>query len=128
MDRTLSSQLKEYIGKKVKVSGWLYKKRAMGGMTFLVVRDRHGLIQILDEKSKESEKLEGLQNGTILIIEGMAVADDRAPSGVEIHGPEITVDVPVKAVAPIEVDKPIDHNPENFDTLFDNRVIGLRKH
>jgi nondiscriminating aspartyl-tRNA synthetase len=124
--RILSSQLKEYINKKVKLSGWLYKKRSLGGMTFLVLRDRHGLVQVLDEKSEESKKLDGLQNGTILRIEGLAVADDRAPSGVEIHEPKIIVDVPVIAVPPIEIDKPIDHTPNNLDTLFENRVANMR--
>ncbi len=126
MDRTLSSQLKDHIGKKVKVSGWLYKKREMGGMTFLILRDRHGLIQVLDEKSKEAEKLNGLQNGTILAVEGTVVSDERAPSGAEIHEPEISVEVPVSDVLPVEVDKAIDHTPDNLETLFENRVVNMR--
>lgn len=125
-ERILSSQLKNFIGKTVFVSGWLYKKREMGGMTFLILRDRHGLIQILDEKSAESKKLDGLQNGTILTISGEVVADERAAGGAEIHNPQITVDVPVKELMPIEIDKPIDHTPNNLDTLFDNRVINMR--
>src|SRR3990167_11317521 len=95
-------------------------------MTFLVLRDRRGLIQILDEKSKEVEKLDGLQNGTILAVKGTVVEDERAPGGVEIHEPEVTVDVPVKFVMPIEIDKPLDHKPDNLDVLFENRVVGLR--
>jgi len=126
MERVLSSQLKNHIGKKVKLQGWLHKKRAMGGMTFLVLRDRHGLVQILDEKSVESQKLEGLYTGTVLTVIGTVVVDDRAMGGVEIHEPEITVVVPVEFVSPIEIDKPIDHTPENLDTLFENRIVGLR--
>jgi len=126
MERVLSSQLKTHIGKKVLISGWLYKKRELGGMTFLILRDRHGLIQVLDEKSTEVKKLEGLQNGSILKVEGLVVSDERAPSGVEIHYPEITIDVPVKYVAPVEIDKVIDHTPDNLDTLFENRVVNMR--
>lgn len=125
-DRVLSSELKANIGKQVTLQGWLYKKRELGGMTFLLLRDRHGLTQILDEKSEEVKKLAGLQNGTILTIKGTVVEDERAPGGVEVHEPEIEVVVPVEHVMPVEVDKPIDHSPENLETLFENRIVNLR--
>lgn len=125
-NRILSSELKQNIGKQVTLQGWLYKKRELGGMTFLVLRDRHGLTQILDEKSEEVKKLAGLQNGTILTVKGTVVEDERAPGGVEIHDPEIKVVVPVEHVMPVEVDKPIDHSPENLETLFENRIVNLR--
>lgn len=124
--RILSSQLKDHIGQTVTVSGWLHKQRKMGGMNFLIVRDRQGLTQVLDEKSTESEKLKGLQVGTVLSVTGKVVADDRAAAGAELHEPEITVIVPVTAVPPIEIDKPLSHRSENLDTLFEHRVLGVR--
>jgi nondiscriminating aspartyl-tRNA synthetase len=126
MERTLSSELKNYVGKKVAVWGWLHKTRELGGMTFIILRDRHGLIQILDDKSEESKKLHGLQVGTVLKIEGEVIEEPRAAGGFEIHSPSIIVDVPIKEVSPIEIDKPIDHSPENLETLFENRVINMR--
>lgn len=125
-DRILSSELKANIGTKVTIQGWLYKKRELGGMTFLIIKDRHGLVQVLDEKSSESEKLKGLYPGTILTVSGLVVEEKRAPSGVEIHDPELTVEVPVEFVPPIEIDKTVSHDSENLDTLFDYRVVGLR--
>jgi nondiscriminating aspartyl-tRNA synthetase len=126
VERTLSSELKKHIGKKVVLWGWLHKTRELGGMTFIILRDRHGLVQVLDDKSEESKKLHGLQAGTVLKIEGDVVEEPRAAGGAEIHNPKITVDVPVKFVSPIEIDKPIDHSPENLDTLFENRVVSMR--
>ncbi|MDB4977916.1 MAG: Aspartyl-tRNA synthetase [Candidatus Peribacteria bacterium] len=123
--RILSSELKYHTGKQVQVSGWLHKKRQLGKITFLILRDRHGLIQIVDE-TNESEKLRGLHNGTVLTVTGNVIGLEKAPSGAEIHHPVITVDVSVEHVSPIEVDKAIDHTPENLETLFENRVIGLR--
>lgn len=123
--RILSSQLRQHIGKKVIVSGWLHKRRDLGKITFLIMRDRHGLMQVIDQTG-QAEALKGLQNGTILTIRGTVVSDEKAPNGVEIHEPSITVEVPVEHVAPIEIDKPIDHTAENHETLFENRVIGLR--
>lgn len=126
MERTLSSELKKFIGQKVTVMGWLYKTRQLGGMTFLIIRDRRGLIQVLDEKSEETKKLKGLYPGTILRVTGVVVEDKRASAGAEIHEAEITIDVPVTYVTPIEVDKIIDHTPENLETLFENKIVNMR--
>ncbi|NTU46842.1 aspartate--tRNA(Asn) ligase [Candidatus Roizmanbacteria bacterium] len=124
--RILSAEIKNYIGERIQVSGWLHKKRELGGMTFLVLRDREGLVQVLDEKSTEAEKLKGLQNGTILTIEGLVVEEPRAAGGAELHEPNIVVDVPVTDVPAIEVDKPIDHKSENLETLFENKILSMR--
>lgn len=125
-ERVLSSTLKDHVGKRVKIQGWLYKKRELGGMTFLIIRDRHGLTQVVDDTSKESEKLKGMHNGTVLVIEGDVVEDKRAKIGAEIHNPKITVDVPVKYLTPVEIDKPIDHKPENLDSLFEHKIVNMR--
>jgi nondiscriminating aspartyl-tRNA synthetase len=126
MQRTLSRDLKEKIGKTVKVQGWIHKKRLLGGLTFINVRDRSGLVQILVEDKAEVEKLRGLQLGTVLTVTGTAFQDDRAPGGAELHDPTITVDVPVVDESPIEIDKPISHKSEHLDTLFEYRVLNLR--
>ena len=126
MARTYVRDLKEHIGKAALVQGWLHKRRDLGGMVFVVLRDRTGLVQSIVKDDAEKAKLDGLQNGTILEISGMVVDEHRAAGGVEIHEPQLTVLVPVTDVMPIEVDKPIDHNSENFDTLFENRALSLR--
>lgn len=123
--RTLSSDLGKHVGKQVTIAGWLHKRRELGGLTFILLRDRHGLIQVLVGK-EELKKLDGLQTGTLLTITGKVVADQRAQGGVEIHEPKITVEVPVKFVSPIEIDKPIDHSPENLETLFENKIVNMR--
>jgi nondiscriminating aspartyl-tRNA synthetase len=54
------------------------------------------------------------------------VEEARAAGGVEIHETELSIISAVTDVMPIEIDKPINHKSENFDTLFENRVVGLR--
>lgn len=124
--RVLSSDLSNFIGQEIKLEGWLHKKRLLGGLTFINVRDRHGLTQVLIREKDEVEKLRGLQIGTVLAIEGLVAEEPRAPGGAEIHDPKITVRVPVNDEPPIEIDKPINHKPENLDTLFEYRNYGLR--
>lgn len=124
--RTLIKDLKQHIDKPVTIQGWLHKKRLLGGLNFIAIRDRSGIVQILLEDKNEVEKLRGLQIGTVLTATGSPQADDRAPGGVEIHNPELTVDVAVTDEPPIEIDKPLSHKSENLDTLFEYRPLGLR--
>lgn len=124
--RIVSSDLKNHIGKQAVIQGWLHKKRAMGGINFLNIRDRGGLTQVIVEDKDQVEKLRGLQIGTVLTIEGKVKEEPRAPGGAEIHSPNIAIDVAVTDEPLIEIDKPLSHKPDNLDTLFDNRVIGLR--
>lgn len=126
MERVLARDLVLHAGKVATVQGWLYKKRLIGGINFIVVRDRSGLTQIVVQKDEEVEKLRGLQVGTVLNVTGQVVKEPRAPGGAELHESQITVDVPVTDEPPIEIDKPLSHKPDNLDTLFDLRHIGLR--
>lgn len=126
MKRTLSSDIAQNIGKQATVQGWIHKKRLMGGLTFINVRDRRGLVQVLVEDKAEVEKLRGMHIGTVLSVTGNVVEDDRAPSGAEIHDPSIEVLVAVTDEPPIEIDKPVSHKPEHLDTLFEYRVLNIR--
>jgi len=71
--RILSSDLKSHAGKKVHVEGWLHKKRLLGGLTFIAVRDRGGLTQIVLENKEDVGKLRGLPIGTVLRADGTVV-------------------------------------------------------
>ena len=124
--RTLSSEVSKHIGDKIHVEGWLHKKRLLGGLTFINVRDRGGLVQVVLQDKDEVEKLRGLQIGTVLAVEGTVKEEPRAPGGAELHDATIEVLVPVTDEPPIEIDKPIQHKPDNLDTLFEYRVLNVR--
>jgi nondiscriminating aspartyl-tRNA synthetase len=124
--RIITKDLPQHTGQKVLVQGWLHKKRLLGGLTFINIRDRGGLVQAVIKNKEEVEKLRGLQIGTVLSAEGTVANEPRAPGGVELHDVTLAVMVPVTDEPPIEIDKPLSHKPDNLDTLFDNRVVGLR--
>jgi nondiscriminating aspartyl-tRNA synthetase len=126
MKRTLSKDIAKEIGNEALVKGWLHKKRLLGGLTFINIRDRAGLVQVLIENKEETEKLRGMQIGTVLEIKGKVKKEERAPGGAEVFEPTINVLVPVTDEPPVEIDKPLSHKGEHLDTLFENRVVGLR--
>lgn len=126
MTRTLTNEMNAHVGETITLEGWLHKKRLLGGLNFITLRDRRGIAQSLIADKDEMEKLRGLQIGTVLSLTGTVAADDRAPGGAELHDVTVEVLVPVTEEPPIEIDKPISHKSENLDTLFDYRVLNVR--
>lgn len=126
MTRVLTRDIAEQIGQTITIQGWLHKKRLLGGLNFITLRDRSGIAQTLIDNKDELEKLRGMQIGTVLALSGMVTADERAPGGAELHDVTVEVMVPVTDEPPIEIDKPISHKAENLDTLFEYRVLNIR--
>ena len=124
--RTLVKDLALHTGETITLRGWLHKKRLLGGLNFITLRDRSGLAQSLIANKDELEKLRGMQIGSVLSLTGKVVADERAPGGAELHDVVVEVEVPVTDEPPIEIDKPISHKSENLDTLFEYRVLNIR--
>lgn len=125
--RILVQELNQHIGQSVFIKGFLHKKREVSSkLAFVVVRDRTGLVQVVVENNEIISQLKGLQNGSILYVQGLVKEDKRSPIGVEMGDPIIQVIVPITEVPPIEIDKDINHNPESFDILFDNRSLNVR--
>jgi nondiscriminating aspartyl-tRNA synthetase len=121
MHRVLARELPSCVGKKVLLRGWLNNLRAMGKLSFLLLRDRTGLSQIVIESKEELQKVATLQPGSILSIEGR-VADSNGKA--EVVEPKIFVENPIREVPPIEYYKPELHSDLEF--ILDNRPIALR--
>ncbi len=47
ISRVLSAELPEHIGERVTIAGWLHRRRELKSVTFLILRDRAGLAQIV---------------------------------------------------------------------------------
>jgi nondiscriminating aspartyl-tRNA synthetase len=88
--RVLTRELPRHIGKTVVVRGWLHHTRDMGGKTFVLVRDRSGVVQAV-ASSAELAPLRATHRGSVVEVRGTVAADPRAASGVEIHHPTFVV-------------------------------------
>lgn len=122
--RILASELLQHAGKTVTIRGWLNNLRAFGKLNFLVLRDRTGFAQVVIHEKEMAKKLTPLQPGSILTVKGQAVASTQAGLGVEIVSPEITVEVPITEIPPVEYYKP--QMQADLDFLLDHRPIALR--
>ena len=78
--------------KKIKIRGWVYRKREGKELIFLLVRDSTGFIQCTIKKGSPAwSKAELLTIESSLMIEGTAKPDKRAPGGYEISTESISI-------------------------------------
>jgi aspartyl-tRNA synthetase len=89
------------IGEKVKLKGWVQKRRDLGGLIFIDLRDRTGIVQVVfnPEVSEEALKVaEFVRNEYVLDVEGTVVAREEGtinpnlPTGkIEVQAERITI-------------------------------------
>ena len=61
----------ENVGEKVILSGWVAKKRNLGGLIFIDLRDRHGITQIVARPENDSYNiLENVRNEYVIKVTG----------------------------------------------------------
>jgi nondiscriminating aspartyl-tRNA synthetase len=93
ISRVLSADLPEHIGERVTIAGWLHRRRDLKSVTFLVIRDRAGLAQVVlppEQAGTEPASADLPGEETVLQIEGLVVANPQAPGGAELTEPIVT--------------------------------------
>jgi len=90
---------KEHVGQSVRLGGWVHRSRNLGGLVFLDLRDRTGIVQVsFDPRTAGAETMsvaDSLAAESVVLVEGQVVA--RPPEG---RNPELaTGDVEVRAVS-----------------------------
>ena len=117
----------ELNAKEVVITGWAHEIRPLGGLKFLVLRDRSGTVQITAPKKKVSEdifnKIGEITPESVVKVKGIVQKSAQAPNGVEV----IPLDLEILSLAhaPLPFDM---KNPETeLHTRLDNRFLDLRK-
>ena len=64
--------------KKIKLSGWIHRKRDHGNLLFIDLRDHFGVTQcVIENKDKNFKVLEKLKPESVILIEGSVVKIKR---------------------------------------------------
>ena len=125
--RILTDKLGEKIGQEVTVAGWVHELRDLGGIKFLLLRDRNGLVQITFLKKKVDtnvfQKFSELGREYVIQVKGLVNKSDIAQMGIEIFPAEVTV--LSEADSPLPLD-PTQKVKADFDTRLNHRVLDLR--
>jgi nondiscriminating aspartyl-tRNA synthetase len=121
--RVLTSELGHHAGEGVSLSGWVHRVRELPAVTFVVLRDRSGLAQLVLREPTRREQVRRLAEETVVTARGAAVANPAAPGGVEVVDPVVDVLGPAQP-PPVELWRPA--LSVSLPTLLDHAAVTLR--
>ena len=124
MSRTLAAQLPSHHDEHVVLEGWVHRRRRHATVTFLVLRDRSGLAQVVVTDDQVRDVIDGLGEETVVRVVGTVIANDRAPGGAELVDPTITLLGEPAATPPFELWRPSLN--VSLPVLLDNAPIAWR--
>lgn len=122
MERTFIKDISNsQTGSSLKLKGWVYKIHDLGKISFVILRDKTGLIQLVLNNSQR----EGLKLEMPIEVVGEKVINQKAIDGIEVHV------VMLKKVAEIHYDVlPFSINSGEIDVNLENqlnyRSVSLR--
>ena len=108
------------VGESVHLAGWVAKKRDLGGLIFIDLRDRTGIIQLVVNPENENYELAGsLKNEYVIEVDGEVVKRSNVNSNLETGEIEVIVEKLEILSTCEELPFPITDNVNTYD---DNRL------
>jgi nondiscriminating aspartyl-tRNA synthetase len=104
ISRVLAADLPKHVGEHVMISGWLHRRRELKSVTFLILRDRSGLAQVVLRDDTDAPP--GLTEETVIEARGVVTASPQAPGGAELTSPVITALSGPAEPPPLEIYRP----------------------
>ncbi len=132
MERTLTSETPNLVGKKIKLSGWVHTRRDHGKLIFIDLRDRSGIIQtvIIPDKKEAYKGAKDVKDEYVIEIEGLV--KKRPGSAVNENNPTGKIEIEVEKLivlnesktSPFEITK--DTREIHEDLRLKYRYLDLR--
>ena len=125
MERIKINQLKEKVGKKVLIKGFVHELRDQSKVKFVLIRDNSGIIQTVTTPDKKNifSKIIKIPKESVVSIEGEVKKSEKAPDGIEIHVDKYEVLSEAEQPLPIDMS---DFSKTNIDKRLDWRCLSLR--
>jgi nondiscriminating aspartyl-tRNA synthetase len=129
MQRILAAELtaaapSTYPGRPVTVQGWLHRRRELASVTFVVLRDRSGLVQVVVKDPSTVEEVSGYGEETVVAVTGTVSANPSAPGGVELVEPAFELLSAPAETPPVELWRP--NLTAGLPTVLDHAAVSLR--
>ncbi|HGC8462725.1 TPA: aspartate--tRNA ligase [Streptococcus agalactiae] len=122
----------EHIGTSITLKGWVGRRRDLGGLIFIDLRDREGIMQLVINPEEVSDSVmataESLRSEFVIEVSGVVTAreqaNDNLPTGeVELKVQELSV-LNTSKTTPFEIKDGIEAND---DTRMRYRYLDLRR-
>ena len=117
-NRTLIADAVKNPGQKIQICGWVHRIRDLGGVRFIILRDRSGQMQMVSD-SEFSLPVE-----SVIKASGKVVENPKAPCGTEL----ILESYDILSRADTNLPVPVNQNIDSLglDIILDHRMISLR--
>jgi nondiscriminating aspartyl-tRNA synthetase len=123
--RTLAARMPQAAhGSQVRVEGWVHRRRVLANVTFLVVRDRSGQVQVVVRDPHALRVVQECGEETVVAVVGVVTHNPVAPGGVEITDPQITLLGEPAQTPPVEVWRP--RMDAGLPTILDHAAVSWR--
>jgi aspartyl-tRNA synthetase len=121
----------EHVGQRVKLSGWVHRKRDHGGVLFVDLRDHYGITQVVAKANSEGLRvLDALRTESVVTVVGEVVSrgpeatnPNLATGEIEVSADEVTVQSTAHEL-PLPVAGEADY-PEDIRLRY--RYLDLRR-
>ena len=117
-ERTLIAELTSKVGELVTLRGWVLTRRDLGGIGFVLLRDRSGVVQCV------FEGVELPLHESYVEVTGKVVEHAKAPGGVEVSNASLSVLNEASVPPPVELPK--EEWQANPETLLQYRHVSVR--
>jgi nondiscriminating aspartyl-tRNA synthetase len=111
-------------GEPATLAGWIHRRRILASVTFLILRDRSGLAQVVVKDPATVEQLSGLPEETVVEVTGTVTTNDSAPGGAELVDPTVTPLTEPALPPPTELWRPT--FGAGLPTHLDHAAVTLR--
>ena len=111
-------------GETVRVAGWIHRRRSLAAVTFVILRDRSGLVQVVLKDPAVVAQLRKLGEESVVSVTAEVSANPSAPGGVELVAPTFEALTDPAETPPVELWRP--RMSAGLPTLLDNAPISLR--
>ena len=125
-----------HVGREVVLMGWVAKKRDFGPLTFIDLRDREGLTQIVVSSETDAAahaKAKSIRGEFVIAIKGELVSREEgthnpklATGDIEVHASELLILNDAK-VPPFQLEVAGSENLASEDTRLKYRYLDLRR-
>jgi nondiscriminating aspartyl-tRNA synthetase len=102
----------------------VHRVRDLSSVTFVLVRDRSGVAQVVVEEPAARDHARALVPESVVEVEGTVAAVAQAPGGVELHQPRVAVVAAAWEPPPVELHRPA--MSATLPTLLDHAAVSLR--
>jgi nondiscriminating aspartyl-tRNA synthetase len=125
LSRTLAAELPSAApGHPVLIQGWVHRRRVLGAVTFLILRDRSGLAQVVVRGPEAKEAVRRCGEESVVAVTGLATPNPAAPGGVEVSEPGITLLGEPAQPPPVDLWRPV--IDAGLPAILDHAAVSWR--